>query len=121
MLNRNFMPIICLIERVHTAFKEGDGVPTKVKLLHMEKTIQALCLNVGTYLPRVPAKLDAFAVAAQNGSLTDMQAKSKELLLRLEVLLKKYFPAAFRIGVLLRDCNWVGKYPGSGKNCLGSA
>ena len=53
MLYRNFMPIICLIERVHTDFKEGDAVPTKVKLLHMEKTILALCLHAGTYLPRV--------------------------------------------------------------------
>ena len=32
MLYRNFMPIICLIQRVHTDFKEGDVVPTKVKL-----------------------------------------------------------------------------------------
>ena len=45
MLYRNFMPIICVIEREHTDFKEGDTVPTKVKLLHMEKTILALCLN----------------------------------------------------------------------------
>ena len=49
MLYCNFMPIICLIERVHTDFKEGDAVPTKVKLLHMEKTILAPCLNAGTY------------------------------------------------------------------------
>ena len=48
MLCRNFMPIICLIERVHTDFKEGDAALTKVKLLHMEKTILALCLNAGT-------------------------------------------------------------------------
>ena len=80
MLYRNFMPIICLIERVHTDFKEGDAVATKVKLLHMENTILALCLNAGTFLPRVQAKLDAFAVAAQNGPLNDMQCKSKELL-----------------------------------------
>ena len=53
MLYRNFMPIICLIEIVHTDFKEGDGVPTNVKILHMEKTIVALCPNVGTYVPRV--------------------------------------------------------------------
>ena len=77
MLYRNFMPIICLIERVHTDFKEGDAVPTKVKLLHMKKTILALCLNAGSYLRRVQAKLDAFAVAAQNGPMTDMQSKSK--------------------------------------------
>ena len=69
---RNFMPIICLIERVHTYFKEGDAVPTKVKLLLMEKTILVLWLNAGTYLPRVQAKLDAFVVAAQNGAVTDM-------------------------------------------------
>ena len=49
MLYRNFMPIICLIERVHTDFKEGDAVPTKVELLHMAKTILALCLNAGTF------------------------------------------------------------------------
>ena len=118
MLYRNFMPIICLIERVHTDFKEGDAVPTKVKLLHMEKTILALCLNAGTYLPRVEAKFDAFVVAAQNGPLTDMQAESKELLFGLRVLLKEYCPAAFRIGVLVRDCNWAGRDPGSGKNAL---
>ena len=108
MLYRNFMPIICLIQRVHTNFKEGDDVPTKVKLLRMEKTILALCLNAGTYLPRVEAKLDAFALAAQNGPLTDMQSKSKELLLGLQVLLKEYCPSAFRIGVLVRDCIWAG-------------
>ena len=72
MLYRNFMPIVCLIERVHTDFKEGDAVPTKVKLLHMEKTILALCLNATTYVPRVQANRDAFAVAAQNGPLTAM-------------------------------------------------
>ena len=48
MLYRNFVSIVCLIERVQTNFKEGDAVPTKVKLLHMEKTILALCLNAGT-------------------------------------------------------------------------
>ena len=118
ILYRNFMPSIRLIERVHTEFAEGDAVPTKVKLLHMEQTILAPCLNAGTYLPRVQAKLDAFAVAAQNGPLTDMQAKSKELLLGLKVLLKEYCPSAFRIGVLMRDCNWAGRDPGSGKNAL---
>ena len=50
---RNSVPIISLIERVHTDFKEGDSTPTKVKLLRMEKTILALCLNGGTYLTRV--------------------------------------------------------------------
>ena len=105
MLYRNFMPIICLIERVPTDFKEGDAVPTEVKFLHMEKTILALCLNAGTFSTRVQAKLDAFAVAAQNGPLNDMQSKSKELLLVLKVLLKEYCPAAFRIGVLVRDCH----------------
>ena len=118
ILYRNFMPILCLIERVHTDFKEGDAVPTKVKLLHMEKTIVALCLNAGTYLPRVQAKLDAFAVATQNGPLTDMQSKSKELLLGLKVLLKEYWLAAIWIGVLVRDCNWARRDPGSGKNAL---
>ena len=118
MLYRDFMPIISLIERIHTDFKEGDTVPTKVKLLHMEKTILALCLTAGTYLPRVHAKLDAFAVAAQNGPLTDMRAKSKELLLGLKVLLKEYCAAAFRIGVLVWDCNWAGRDPGCGKNAL---
>ena len=73
------MPIICLIKRVHTDLKAGDAVPTKVKLLHMEKTIQAMCLNIGTCVRRVQAKLDAFAVAAQKRPLTDMQAKSNEL------------------------------------------
>ena len=118
MLYHNVMPIMCLIERVHTDFKEGDAVPTKVKLLHIEKTILALFLNASTYLPRVRAKLDAFAVTAQNGPLTDMYSKSKELLLGLKVLLKEYCPAAFRIGVLVRDCTWVGPDPGSGKNAL---
>ena len=118
LLYRNFMPRIWLIERVHTDFKEGDAVPTKVKLLHMEKTILALCLNAGTYLPRVQARFDVFAVAAQNGPLTDMQSKSKELFLGLKVLLNEYCPAAFRIGVLVRDCNWAGRDPGSGKNAL---
>ena len=72
MLYRNFMPIICLIERVHTDFKEGGAVHTKVKLLHMEKTIMALCLDAGTYLPRFQAKLDAFAVAAQNLTISQL-------------------------------------------------
>ena len=46
---------------------QGRGrIPTKVNLRHMEKTIPALCPVVGTYLPRVQAKLDAFAVAVQN-------------------------------------------------------
>ena len=64
MLYRNFMPIISFTERIHTDFKEGGAIPTKVKLLHMEKTILAQPLNAGTYLPRVQAKLEAFAVAA---------------------------------------------------------
>ena len=111
MLYRNFMHNISVIERVHTDFKEGDAVPTQVKVLHMEKIILALCLNAGIYLPRVQAKLDAFAVAAQNGPLPGVQAKSKELLLRLKVLLKEYYPAAFKIGVLVSHYNWVGKTP----------
>ena len=118
ILYRNFMPIMFVTERVHTDFKEGDTVRTKVKPLHMKKTILALCLNAGTYLPRVQAKLDAFVVAAQNGPLTDVQVKSKELLLGLKVLLKEYCPAAFTIGVLMRDCNWAGGDRGSGKNAL---
>ena len=81
----------------------------------MEKTIRALCLKAGTYLPRLLAKLDAFAVAAQNGPITDMQSKSKELLLGLKVSLKEYCLAAFRIGVLMRDCNRAGRDPGSGQ------
>ena len=36
----------------------------------------------------------------------------------MKVLLKEYCPAAFRIGVLVRDCNWAGRDPGSGKNAL---
>ena len=76
MLYRNFMPIICLVERVHAELQEGDAVPTGVKLLHMEKTILA--------------ELDAFAVAAQSGPPTDLQAKSKELLLGWKLLLKEY-------------------------------
>ena len=36
----------------------------------------------------------------------------------LKVLLKEYCPAAFRIGVLVRDCNWAGRDSGSGKNAL---
>ena len=118
MLYRNFMPIICLTERVHTDFKEEDTVPTKVKLLHMEKTMLALCLNAGTYVRRVQAKLHAFAVAAQNGPPTDVLAKSKELVLGLRVLLKEYCRAACRIGVLVRDCNWARRDPGSGKDAL---
>ena len=47
-----------------------------------------------------------------------MQSKRDELLLGLKVLLKEYFPAAFRIGFLVRDCNWAGRDPGSGKNAL---
>ena len=43
----------------------------------------------------------------------DMQAKSKELLLGLKVLLKEYCPATFRIAVLVRDCIWAGGDPGS--------
>ena len=105
MLYCNFMPIICVIERVQTNLKEGDIVPRKVKLLHMQKTILVLCLNDGTYLPRVRAKLDAFVVATQNGPLTEMRSKSKGLLLEMKVLLKEYFPVSFRIGVLVRDCN----------------
>ena len=36
----------------------------------------------------------------------------------LKVLLKEYCPALFRICVLVRDCNWAGRDPGSGKNAL---
>ena len=36
----------------------------------------------------------------------------------LKVLLKEYCPAAFRIGVLVRDCIWAARHPGSGKNAL---
>ena len=35
VLYPNFMPIISLLDRIHTDFKEGDAIPTKVKLLHM--------------------------------------------------------------------------------------
>ena len=47
-----------------------------------------------------------------------MQAKSKELLFGLKVSLKEFCPAAFRIGVLVRDCNWAGRDSGSRKNAL---
>ena len=57
-------------------------------------------------------------MAAQNGPLKDVQAKSKELLLGLKVLLKEYCPATLRIGVLVWDCNWAGRDPGIGKNAL---
>ena len=118
MLYRKFMPIICVIERVHTDFKEGDAVLTRVKLLHMEKTIVAPCLNAGTYLTRVQAKLDAFGVAAHSGPLIDVGSTCKEILLALKVLLNEYCPAAFSIRVFPRECNWDGRDPGSGKNAL---
>ena len=120
MLYRNFMPIISLIERMHTDFEEWEEVPTKAKL-HMEKTILARFLNASTYLPRVHAKVEAFDVAAQNRPLTDVQAESKQLLLGLKVLLKGCRPAAFRIGVLVQDCNWAGKRSGKCEECLSSA
>ena len=34
------------------------------------------------------------------------------------MLLKEYSPAAFRIAVLVRYCNWAGRHPGRGKNAL---
>ena len=77
MLYSNCMPIICPIQRVHTDFKEGDAVPTKVKLLHMEKTILVLWLHAATYLPKVHAKIDAFRVAAQNGPLRTCRLKAR--------------------------------------------
>ena len=80
--------------------------------------MQALYLSAGTYLQKVQAKIEAFAVAAQNEPLTDMQVKSKELLLVLKVLLKEYCSDALRIGALVRDCNWAGRDPGSGKHAL---
>ena len=76
------------------------------------------CLNDGTYLTRVEAKLDAFGVATHNGPLTDVQSTCKELLLALKVLLNEYCPAAFSIRVFPRECNWDGRDPGSGKNAL---
>ena len=50
---RMFMPIVSLVEEIHTDFKVGDQLPTKVNHIYMEKTIFALCLNASTYLPRV--------------------------------------------------------------------
>ena len=47
-----------------------------------------------------------------------MQSKTKELVFGLKVLLKEYWGAPFRIGVLVRDCIWAGRDPGSGKNAL---
>ena len=51
-----------------------------------------------------------------------MQAKSKELLLGLKVLLKvllkEYCPTALSIGVLVMDFNQYGRYHGSRKNAL---
>ena len=55
---------------------------------------------------------------AQNGPLIDVQANGKELILGLKVLFKEYCRAAFRIGVLVMDCNWAGGYRGSGMNAL---
>ena len=36
----------------------------------------------------------------------------------MKVLLKEYCPVAFRIGVLVTDCNWAGRDLVSGKNAL---
>ena len=38
LLYQSFMPIISLVEKIHTDFKMRDQVPTKVKCIHMEKT-----------------------------------------------------------------------------------
>ena len=55
MLYRNFMPIIFRMERVHTDFKEGDAVPTKVKLIHMEKflhmEVSVMVYNTSSHSP----------------------------------------------------------------------
>ena len=55
-----------LSDRESTHRFQGRGRSTNKgeDMENVEKTILALCVNAGTYLPRVRAKLDAFAVAA---------------------------------------------------------
>ena len=77
LLYRSFMPLISLVEKIHTDFKVGDWVPTKVKCIHMEKTTLALCLNASTYLPRVHAKIDALTLAIWNRPATNLEAKAR--------------------------------------------
>ena len=56
LLHRSFMPIISLVEKMHTDFKVGDQVPTKVKCIHMEKTILALYPNASPTSPELRQK-----------------------------------------------------------------
>ena len=64
------------------------------------------------------AKIDVPSLATRNRAAIDLEAKARQLLLGLQVLLKEYYPAALRIGVLARDCNRATRDPGSGKNAL---
>ena len=90
----------------------GDQVTTKVKCIHMEKTILALCLNASTYLPRIQANLDALCSQPKISHLL-FGGKSKATALLMECC-----PAAVRVGVLVRDCNRAGRDQGTGKNAL---
>ena len=117
-LYSSFMPIIFLIERIHNDFKVGNKVPTKVNCVHIEKTILTLCLNASRYLPRIPPKLDALVVEPHNCPLTAVEAAANQLLVGLQVLLKEHYPAAFKIVVLVRECDGAGRDRGTPKNAL---
>ena len=62
--------------------------------------------------------MDALSLALWNRAATDLEAKAKQLLLGVQVLLKECCLAAFRIAFLVLDCNWASRDPGGGKNWL---
>ena len=68
----------------------------------------AQCLNASAYLPRVRAKIDALTLATRKRPATHLEAKARQLLLGLQVILKEYCAAAFGIGVLSSQdpTNW---------------
>ena len=69
-------------------------------------------------LPKLQAKVDALTLATRNWAATDLEAKARQLLLGLQVVFKEYCPTAFSIGVLVQDCDWVGRDPSCRKNAL---
>ena len=138
MLYRRFLPLLCLGARFHWEPTVGTVVPRKVKLIHVEKLILSLALAYPAVSGAI--KFRKAGILADRRSLCvalarlgpdelvryrtrhglDAQDAREErgivLLDGLQTLMGVYCPAAFRIGVLVRELNWNGRQRGSGAN-----
>ena len=111
---RRFMPLLSLIEAARPTI--GEHFLCFRKLAYMEKVIAGLLIARQGLEQRLLGRIQLLERHGQDGATisSGTTATPALVLLRgLHCLLFEYVPMMFRIGCLVRSCNWDGRDNGS--------